>query len=254
MNSNVRNFLYDHPEHYEAVFPEPNEETPQMCLRMFARFLESPPSSILDIGCGTGRDLAALSRDCPDCWGVDYLETMIRYARGRHPKLHFQVGDMRTLRLQRSFDVILCMGSALMYALTNEEVDQVLHTFVLHAHPGTLLILDLNNAASYLGGGIFKERMESSVDGAGFSATAVARHHFDRRRQILARKRTWRIPGRPPIEDFCEYRLFFPAELEHLLEEKGFRVVGMFDNKELEETNLSGRPFYVAALRTRSGD
>ena len=135
MNSNVRNFLYDHPEHYEAVFPEPNEETPQMCLRMFARFLESPPSSILDIGCGTGRDLAALSRDCPDCWGVDYLETMIRYARGRHPKLHFQVGDMRTLRLQRSFDVILCMGSALMYALTNEEVDQVLHTFVLHAHP-----------------------------------------------------------------------------------------------------------------------
>ena len=254
MNSNVRNFLYDHPEHYEAVFPEPNEETPQMCLRMFARFLESPPSSILDIGCGTGRDLAALSRDCPDCWGVDYLETMIRYARGRHPKLHFQVGDMRTLRLQRSFDVILCMGSALMYALTNEEVDQVLHTFVLHAHPGTLLILDLNNAASYLGGGIFKERMESSVDGADFSATAVARHHFDRRWQILARKRTWRIHGRPPIEDFCEYRLFFPAELEHLLEEKGFRVVGMFDNKELEETNLSGRPFYVAALRTRSGD
>ena len=172
MNSNVRNFLYDHPEHYEAVFPEPNEETPQMCRRMFARFLGSPPSSILDIGCGTGRDLAALSRDCPDCWGVDYLEAMIRYAKGRHPELHFQVGDMRTVRLERRFDLILCMGSTLMYALTNEEVNQVLDTFVVHAHPGTLLILDLNNAASYLGGDIFKERMESNVDGPGFSATA----------------------------------------------------------------------------------
>ena len=82
----------------------------------------------------------------------------------------------------------------------------------------------------------------------------VARHYFDRRRQILVRKRAWSIPGRPPVEDFCEYRLFFPAELEHLLEEKGFRVVGMFDNKELEETDLSDRPFYVAAIQTRSGD
>ena len=95
MKSTVRNFLYDHPEHYESVFPEPNEETPQMCRRMFARFLASSPSSILDVGCGTGRDLAALSRDCPDCWGVDYMETMIQYARSKHPALHFQVGAIR---------------------------------------------------------------------------------------------------------------------------------------------------------------
>ena len=249
MKSTIRNFLYDHPEYYESVYPEPNEETPQMCRRMFARFLASPPSSILDIGCGTGRDLAALSRDCPDCWGVDYLETMIRYARSKHPALHLQVGDMRALRLQRCFDVILCMGSALMYALTNEEVDQVLDTFVLHAHSGTLLILDLNNAASYLGGGTFKEQTEFAVDGTDFSASSIARHGLDRRRQLLVRRRTWSIPGRPPIEDFCEYRLFFPAELDYLLNTKGFRVLGMFDNKNLRETDLSGPRLYVAATR-----
>ena len=69
------------------------------------------------------------------------------------------------------------------------------------------------------------------------------------RRQLLVRRRTWSIPGSPPIEDFCEYRLFFPAELEHLLNTKGFRVLGMFDNKDLRETDLSGPRLYVAATR-----
>lgn len=140
------------------------------------------------------------------------------------------------------------MKSTVTYALTNEEVDQVLDTFVVHAHPGTLLILDLDNAASYLGGGTFKEQTEFAVDGTAFSASSIALHAFDRRRQRLVRKRTWSIPGRPPIEDFCEYRLFFPAELEHLLDTKGFRILGMFDNKDLSETDLSGPRLYVAAV------
>ncbi len=56
------------------------------------------------------------------------------------------------------------MGSAFMYALSNEEVDQVLDTFAIHARSGTLLVLDINNAASYLGGGSFKDQTEYAVD------------------------------------------------------------------------------------------
>ncbi len=91
MDASVQNFLYRNPPFYELVYPEPNDETPTMCRRMFSRYLPAPPFSILDVGCGTGRDLDSLSRDWSDCWGVDYLA-------------------------------------------------------------GTLLILDINNAASYLGG------------------------------------------------------------------------------------------------------
>lgn len=42
--------------------------------------------------------------------------------------------------------------------------------------------------------------------------------------------------------------MFFPAELEHLLSERGFKVAGMFDNKELQETELSGSRLYVPAI------
>jgi hypothetical protein len=41
--------------------------------------------------------------------------------------------------------------------------------------------------------------------------------------------------------------MFFPSELENLLSRKGFRVVDMFDNRELRHTELTGRTLYVAA-------
>ena len=76
----------------------------------------------------------------------------------------------------------------------------------------------------------------------------TASYAFQRRAQRLTRKRIWRIPGGAPVEDYCEYRLFFPAELEHLLAGKGFCVVDIFDNRALRESDLSGEWLYVAAV------
>jgi SAM-dependent methyltransferase len=248
MNSSVRNLLYRNPQFYELVYPEPNDKTPMMCRRFFTRYLAQPPRSILDIGCGTGRDLDSLSKECPDCWGVDYLPEMIEFAKERRPHLHLQVGDMRATRLGRTFDVVMCLGSAFTYALTAVDISRTLDTFVAHSHPGTLLILDINNAASYLGGEHFKPTAEFRVNVPGFAAQAHATHSFDRRKQLLVRHRIWTIEGQGEVEDFCEYRLFFPAELEHLLAERGYRLAGMFDNMQLEETELSKPRLYVAAI------
>lgn len=248
MDAETRNLLYRHPELYESVYPEPNEETPRMCERMFARYLSAPPTSILDVGCGTGRDLDVLSRRGAECWGVDYLPEMVAYARSLRPHLRISQADMRSFRLGRTFDAIMCMGSAFMYALTNEDVERTLAAFAAHAHPGTLLILDINNAAGYLGGAGFKPVIETRVAVPGFVATATAHNEFDRRNQWLVRRRVWRVEGQAdPVEDFCRYRLFFPAELEHLLAGHGFTVRGVFDNKELADSDLSGPRLYVAA-------
>jgi hypothetical protein len=179
---------------------------------------------------------------------VDFLAEVIAFAKSRRHNLNLRAGDMRTVRLGRTFDALLCMGSAFMYALTNADVARVLDTFVAHSHSGTLLILDVNNAASYLGGKHFKTTAERQVTAPEFTALARSTYSFDRRRQLLVRRRTWSIQGGGEVEDFCEYRLFFPAELAHLLEERAFRVAGMFDNMQLEDTELNGPRLYVAAI------
>jgi len=58
----------------------------------YMRFLIPEGSRVLDLGCGTGRLLAALkpSRGI----GVDFSSRMIDIARGRYPNLEFRVGDI----------------------------------------------------------------------------------------------------------------------------------------------------------------
>jgi hypothetical protein len=43
------------------MYPEPDEATPNMYVRMFERYVGQAPSSMLDMGCGTARDLNVLS-------------------------------------------------------------------------------------------------------------------------------------------------------------------------------------------------
>ncbi len=47
--------------------------------------------------------------------------------------------------------------------------------------------------------------------------------------------------GRPDVEDYAEYRLLFPEEVQRMLETGGFHVLGMYDNREFEPTDLTGR-------------
>jgi SAM-dependent methyltransferase len=231
MDVGVQNSL-----HSEFAHTGLDEAIPRMCLRMFSLYLPRSPASILDIGCGTGRDLDFLSSICPDCWGVDHLPEMIESARHQRPHLHLRVGDMRSVRLGHTFDVIMCMGSGLMYARSNEDVERVLETFAAHAHTGTLLILDVLNAASFFDGSEVSLPRLSSVSS------------FDRRTQMLVRHRTWNIPGELPVDDCCRHRSFFPDGIRQLLAERGFRVVGMFDNIELRDTDLSGLKLYIASI------
>lgn len=246
--SRIDNLLYARPELYELVYPEPDDETPNLCRRLFARYLETSPASVLDIGCGTGRDLAALALDIPVAWGIDASASMLEYARTVRPDLHLELADMRAARLGRTFDAIVCLGSVFMYALTNADVQLTLDTAVAHAHPGTLLVLDLNNAMSFLGAG-WTPTTERTVSTPGFAATVHIRNRLDRRNQHWIRERTWFLADGSTAEDFCTYRLFFPADLERLLADRGFRTLGMFDNLTLEETDFSGPRVYLAAIR-----
>lgn len=247
MDSKVKNFLYRNPQYYEIIYPEPGEETPKMCMRMFDRFLDKYPGSILDIGCGTGRDLDVLHRICSECYGVDYLPEMVEYAKKTRPYLKICTGDMRTVRLGRAFDCIMCMGSAFMYALSNEDVEKVILTFTEHSHKETLLIIDINNAAGFLGGKNFKEQFETNINLPEFTARSVSTISFDYKKQLFIRKRIWYF-DKDVVEDYCEYRMYFPQELRHLLEEKNYEVKGMYDNKELQDTDLSGQRLYIAAV------
>ena len=240
MEPAFRSLLYDRPGLYDLVFPEPDQTRAEMCREAFKRYLSLPPASLVDIGCGNGRLLASLSPSIPECWGVDLVESNIAYARSRGRAGVFHVGDMRTVRLGRTFDVATCLGNALSYMLADADLEKAITTFATHAHPGSLLILDLLNARCYLDGDGFRERIEGRVETPEFTADSVAVHSLDRTARRLRRTRTWKISGEADVVDAVEYRLLYPEEVRGLLEAGGFQVLAMYDNREFRDSDLSG--------------
>ena len=240
MDPGFRSLLYSEPRLYDLVFPDADGNTERMCREAFRRYLPMSPTAALDIGCGTGRHLAALAETIPECWGVDLLETNVANAQSTRPQLHIVQGDMRRVRLGRVFDLVTSFGNALSYALTDADLVDTMSTYAAHAHAGTLLILDMLNARCYLDANGFTERMEGRVNTPEFQATSVATHSLDRAARILRRTRVWQIAGRPSVEDYAEYRLLYPDELVRLLEGAGFEGIVLHDNREFRSSDLKG--------------
>jgi len=240
MDARVRNLLYDEPRLYDLAFPDTGDTLGHMCREAFARYLSAPPGSVLDIGCGTGRLLESLSATIGECWGVDYAGSNVAYARSARPQLTVRQGDMRTVRVGRRFDAVTCFGNALSYALTDRDLARTTESLAAHAHPGSLLMVDVLNARCYLEGDGFRERIDGSVDTPEFRATFVSMHSLDRSGRLLRRTRVWSIPGREEVEDYAEYRLLYPEELRDLVEAAGFEIVAMYDNRDFRATDLTG--------------
>src|SRR5438552_18644025 len=93
MEPAFRSLLYDRPDLYDLVFPEPDQTRAEMCGKAFKRYLPLPPAPLVDVGCGNGRLVESLSQSIPECWGVDLVESNIAYARlcGRGGVFHVGV-------------------------------------------------------------------------------------------------------------------------------------------------------------------
>ena len=173
-------------------------------------------------------------------------ETMIQFAQESHPHIKFYHGDMRTFRLNKDFDAIICMGSAFLYALTNKDMDNTVASFSAHSHIGTLLVLDIDNYDRFLIGSSDKLFEREIIKGE-FEAKYFTQYSFDINRQLAIRKRTWMFPNGETVDDFCEYRMLSPLELEYILSKHSFIIQDIFDNMQLKNSDLRGHRLYIVA-------
>jgi SAM-dependent methyltransferase len=236
---------YARPELYETVYDDPSHAVPKMCEQVFERYLGRLPASLLDIGCGTGRDLAYLAERCPDCVGVDVQAPMIEHARRLRPHIDVRVDDMRTLRLDRTFEAIASLGIAIANLQGDDDVTAAFATFAAHAEPGTLLVLEALNAVTSAGGGTLPRGFV--IDTPQLRATADATYEFDRRHQLLSRRRVWDVADGEPVEDFVRFRTLAPLALDHRLAWHGFQTLAMYDNHDLLDSELSGASLLTVA-------
>lgn len=97
------------------------------------------PASVLDAGCGTGRVARELARRGVDIVGVDIDPEMLGTARERAPEVRWELGDLATIDLGRTFDVIVMAGNVMIFVAPGTE-GAVLANLARHLVPGGRIV------------------------------------------------------------------------------------------------------------------
>jgi SAM-dependent methyltransferase len=94
----------------------------------------SAPTSLLELGSGGGNNASHMKRDFEHVTLVDRSPGMLEVSRALNPECVHRVGDMREVRLGRTFDCVF-VHDAICYATTLEDLEAVLRTAEAHCAP-----------------------------------------------------------------------------------------------------------------------
>ncbi len=95
-------------------------------------------ATLLDLGCGAGHNDNTLKKHFRLA-GVDLSETVLGLARRLNPELTYVQGDMRTVRLGKTFGAVIGLD-ALGYMLTETDLKAVFTTAFVHLEPGGVFL------------------------------------------------------------------------------------------------------------------
>lgn len=118
--------LFSPPEHY-------GEEAADLLPRL-GPLATAGTATLLELGSGGG-SLASHLKSHFALTLTDRSPGMLAVSRSVNPECEHLVGDMRTLRLGRRFDVVL-IHDAIMYATEPAHVRTTLETAAVHCRPG----------------------------------------------------------------------------------------------------------------------
>lgn len=99
-----------------------------------------PAPALLEMGCGGGNNAVHLKALFDRVTLTDLSPRMLAVSRDLNPDCEHLVGDMRTLRLGRAFDVVF-VHDAIDYMTTLRDLRLALETAFLHCAPGGLCLV-----------------------------------------------------------------------------------------------------------------
>ena len=114
--------------------PEDHEDEALCFQTAFERAVSPRPETLLELGSGAGNNALHLKRRFT-CTLTDLSDDMLTLSRQQNPDCEHFLGDLRTLRLGRTFDAVL-VHDAVTYMLTEEDLFAAAQTAFLHTRPG----------------------------------------------------------------------------------------------------------------------
>ena len=99
-------------------------------------------SSVIELGCGTGKHAEILVERGYDVLGVDSSEHMISIAESRSNKYSCKVADIRDFKLHKKFDYAISMFHVVSYLIDDNDLKSMLICLNEHLNKGGIFIFD----------------------------------------------------------------------------------------------------------------
>lgn len=217
----------DYSKYYDLLYRDKDYEGEARYVHELIARQRPGARSVLDLGCGTGRHAALLAQRDYQLTGVDLSEEMLKVARESAPQLSFVQGDVRSVRLGKTFDVVLSLFHVMSYQTTNADLRAALATLREHLAPGGLFVFDC-----WYGPAVLTSRPETRVkrlEDAALQVTRLAEpvlypndNLVDVNYQVLIRDK--QSGAVQELRETHKMRYLFAPELELLLEGAGLRL------------------------------
>src|SRR5438093_3340100 len=114
--------------------PADYEEEAELYRRLLVEHAQGRVETVLELGSGGGNNASHLKRHFALTL-VDRSPEMLELSRGLNQECEHVVGDIRTVRLDRTFDAVF-VHDALAYIVTEPDLEAVFETASVHCRPG----------------------------------------------------------------------------------------------------------------------
>ncbi len=119
--------------------PEGYLETATFYRELLVAACAAPPRTLLELGSGGGNHALHLKQHFALTL-VDLSPEMLAVSRALNPECEYALGDMRSVRLGRSFDCVL-IHDAICYLTSEADLRAALDTAFVHCRPGGAVLL-----------------------------------------------------------------------------------------------------------------
>jgi SAM-dependent methyltransferase len=184
------------------------------------------PRTLLDLGCGTGIHVSALSQNGYSVTGVDIDPLMLLAARRKMPAAKIIRADLRRLPFTRSYSGALCLESPLAYLLNDADLRMAVTSIANALEQGARLVVDVFDYPGTLG---IKDigPQEALFTTPAMQVTVRESHRYEKR------NRTWKMHQEFKVDEAGErysfaithvLRVRTMADYAQALESAGFEI------------------------------